>query len=95
MIPLNEKQVRIRIYILIGFLCAVLCAFLLRLVQWQLIDGESYLARAESTSTYAFSATAARGEIVDCYGRSLATNIQLAYNNARLAAKVAVELAKL
>ena len=71
---MNEKQVRTRIYILIGFLCAVLCAFLLRLVQWQLIDGESYLARAESTSTYAFSATAARGEIVDCYGRSLATN---------------------
>ena len=71
---MNEKQVRIRIYILIGFLCVVLCAFLLRLVQWQLIDGESYLARAESTSTYAFSATAARGEIVDCYGRSLATN---------------------
>ena len=28
-------------------------------------------------------------------GKSLATNIQLAYNNARLAAKVAVELAKL
>ena len=74
MIPLNDKQVRNRIYILIGFLCAVLCAFLLRLVQWQLIDGDKYLSQAESTSTYSFSATAARGEIVDCYGRSLATN---------------------
>ena len=71
---MNDKQVRIRIYILIGFLCVVLSAFLLRLVQWQLIDGEEYLSRAESTSTYSFSATAARGEIVDCYGRSLATN---------------------
>jgi len=28
-------------------------------------------------------------------GRSLATNIQLAYNNARVAAAIAVELAKL
>lgn len=74
MIPLNDKQVRNRIYILIGFLCVVLCAFLLRLVQWQLIDGDEYLSHAESTSTYSFSATAARGEIVDCYGRSLATN---------------------
>ena len=71
---MNDKQVRNRIYILIGFLCAVLCAFLLRLVQWQLIDGDKYLSQAESTSTYSFSATAARGEIVDCYGRSLATN---------------------
>ena len=71
---MNDKQVRNRIYILIGFLCVVLCAFLLRLVQWQLIDGDEYLSHAESTSTYSFSATAARGEIVDCYGRSLATN---------------------
>ena len=71
---MNDKQVRNRIYILIGFLCVVLCAFLLRLVQWQLIDGDEYLSHGESTSTYSFSATAARGEIVDCYGRSLATN---------------------
>lgn len=48
--------------------------FILRLVQFQLINGEEYYSRAVRTITYTFPITAARGEILDRYGRPLATN---------------------
>ena len=60
--------------LLIGFSCMVLVGYIFRLIFLQLVNGEKYLDKASSTTNYAFSITAARGEIVDCYGRSIATN---------------------
>ena len=60
--------------LLIGFSCMVLVGYIFRLIFLQLVNGEKYLEKASSTTNYAFSITAARGEIVDCYGRSIATN---------------------
>ena len=71
---MSDKQVKRRAYVLIGVSCVALAIFMLRLVSFQLIQGEDLLAQAESNQSYTFKATAARGEIVDCYGRSLATN---------------------
>ena len=63
-----------RILCLIGLSCVFLAIFIFRLIDLQLIRGDEYLEKASSITNYQFSITAARGEIVDCYGRSLATN---------------------
>ncbi len=70
----ERKQVTRRIFLMMigGF--ALLWRFVLRLVSLQLVNGESYLAQATSTSAYTFDITAARGDIVDCYGIRLATS---------------------
>ncbi len=70
----ERKQVTRRIFLLMigGFV--LLWRYILRLISLQLVNGESYLAQATSTSTYTFDVTAARGDIVDCQGRRLATS---------------------
>ena len=50
-------------------------AFILRLVQFQLVQGEELLEKAQQVSNYLFSIPAARGEIVDEYGRAMASNV--------------------
>ena len=49
--------------------------FILRLVQFQLVQGEELLEKAQQVSNYLFSIPAARGEIVDEYGRAMASNV--------------------
>ncbi len=78
----ERKQVTRRIFLLIFGGLALLGRYLLRLVSLQLVNGESYLAQATSTSAYTFEITAARGDIVDCHGRRLATSTT--YYNAVL-----------
>ena len=76
-----------RVWFLIIASLAVMAVFLLRLVQLQIIQGEQHLQDADDTITYEFNITAARGEVVDCYGRSLATNVagyNLVINNLML-----------
>ncbi len=46
----------------------------LRLMSYQLVHGEEYLATAQKTSVKTVAIEAPRGEIVDCYGRALAVN---------------------
>lgn len=70
----TNKVIWIRTMVLIGFACVVWVIFIFRLIFLQLANGEKYLEEASSTSNYQFSITAARGEIVDCYGRSIATS---------------------
>ncbi|MDD3202651.1 MAG: hypothetical protein PHZ05_02730, partial [Pygmaiobacter massiliensis] len=53
--------------------------FSLKLFQLQVVDGEEYYDKATSTTLITLPVTAARGEIVDRYGRPIATNRQ-AYN---------------
>ncbi len=70
----DRKEVTRRIILLIFAAVVLLVLYILRLISLQLINGETFLSQATSTSTYTFDITAARGEIVDCYGRRLATN---------------------
>ena len=74
---MNKKTNKIiwyRTLVLVGLSCVVLLLYIFRLIFLQLVNGEKYLEKASATTNYAFSITAARGEIVDCYGRSIATN---------------------
>ena len=76
-----------RVVLMIALASVVLVLFLLRLVYLQVIEGNHYLEQADNTTSYRFNITAARGEIVDCYGRSLATNTtgyNLVMNNLML-----------
>ena len=72
---MDQKSLSRRIAGLIAALVVVLGIFLLRLVQFQLIQGEELLEKAQQVSNYLFAIPAARGEIVDEYGRSMASNV--------------------
>ena len=71
---MDDKTIRHRVAFLVGVILTITGLFMLRLVYLQLIKGDELRAQAERTTAYKFSVTAARGEIVDRYGRSLATN---------------------
>jgi Cell division protein FtsI/penicillin-binding protein 2 len=53
---------------------AVIAVYGLRLADWQLINGASFLVTANKTSSATVTMTAARGEIVDVNGNGLAVN---------------------
>lgn len=72
---MDQKSLMRRVGGLIVISIAVLVVFVLRLVQFQLVQGEALLEKAQQVSNYLFSIPAARGEIVDEYGRSLAANV--------------------
>lgn len=65
---------QLRIYMLSGLLGLMAVLFFSRLMQMQLVDGESYTAQLTRGSTEDQVLTAARGEILDRYGRPLAAN---------------------
>ena len=71
---MDRKSLVRRVGGLIVIIAVVLVLFLLRLMQIQLVQGETHLSEAEKVSNYKFRIPAARGEIVDAYGRPLATN---------------------
>lgn len=71
---MDDKTIRNRVAILIAIIVTVMGLFFLRLVYLQIIQGDELREQAERTTAYKFSVTAARGEIVDRYGHSLATN---------------------
>lgn len=68
------KLTRIR-YVIIGAL-PIVCMLLYggRLMRMQIVEGASYAARADTVYTKEQTVQAARGEIVDRYGRPLAMN---------------------
>lgn len=71
---MDQKSVFRRVGGLIVISLAVLGVILLRLVEFQLVNGEEYKSQAQSVTNYKFNIPAARGEIVDRYGRALASN---------------------
>lgn len=88
---MDQKSVFRRVGGLIVITVLVLVGFVLRLVQFQLVQGEDLLAQAQAVTNYKFRITAARGDIVDQYGRSLATNASgynLALNKLMLTGEV-------
>ena len=71
---MDQKSVFRRVGGLIVISLAVLGVIVLRLVEFQLVNGEEYKSQAQSVTNYKFNIPAARGEIVDRYGRALASN---------------------
>lgn len=73
--PKNQmKRLMPRIWAMIAFCGVVMAIFVMQLVNFQLVNGKEYLEQAENTQTYQFTIGAARGDIVDRYGRSIASN---------------------
>lgn len=60
------------------FLCLVIMivfgVYAIRLVQWQLVEGETFLQLSDSSTSSFIKLTAARGEILDNEGNALAAN---------------------
>lgn len=71
---MDQKSVFRRVGGLIVISLVVLGVIVLRLVEFQLVNGEEYKNQAQSVTNYKFNIPAARGEIVDRYGRALASN---------------------
>ncbi len=69
-----ERASKRRIVVSILLVLVFISLYLLRLMKLQLVDGESYLEAAQSTTVSTVAIAAPRGEIVDKYGRALAVN---------------------
>lgn len=69
-----NKRLLWRCGILLALLACVLGVFAVRLMRLQIVHGQEYLEQASSTVTVTSSVSAARGEIVDRYGRVIAGN---------------------
>lgn len=70
----DRKIVVRRLALLIAVSGAIIGLYVLRMVFLQLVHGEDFASQATSTTEYRFTVAAARGDIVDSYGRRIATN---------------------
>lgn len=68
-----------RITVICAILAVVLAGYSIRLFDWQILNREKYVRESLATTATYTAIPAARGEILDCYGRAFATN-QEAYN---------------
>ena len=69
-----RRSNRIRTVILIAVMAAVFLTYIYKLMHIQIVEGENYAQQAQQGSTRTQVERAARGEIVDRYGRPLVTN---------------------
>ena len=61
----EHKTVMRRMRLLIAFAAVIVGLYVFRLIFLQLVNGDSFKARATNTTDYHFTVTAARGDIVD------------------------------
>ncbi len=71
---MRERTAIVRIGLLALILSGVFFGYLYKLMQMQIVQGEEYLRRAQQGAVRTQVEHAARGEIVDRYGRPLAIN---------------------
>lgn len=71
---LDVKLIYKRCLILVSLILIVIAAYVYKLVQFQIVDHEKYADSALSYTASSIKVTAARGEILDRYGRTIATN---------------------
>lgn len=64
----------IRMILLMVLTLAIFAGFSLRLMNWQITQGSYFRNQADQTSVAGITITAPRGDILDRYGRILATN---------------------
>ena len=70
----NERKIVVRrLLLLIAVACIIMGLYTFRLIFLQLVNGEEFKAQATNTTDYKFTVTAARGNIVDCNGKRIAT----------------------
>ena len=70
----NERKVVVRrMLLLIAVACIIMGLYTFRLIFLQLVNGDSFKAKATNTTDYKFTVTAARGDIVDSTGKHIAT----------------------
>ena len=66
----NERKVVVRrMLLLIAVACIIMGLYTFRLIFLQLVNGDSFKAKATNTTDYKFTVTAARGNIVDSTGK--------------------------
>lgn len=70
----DGKLVRVRTYVLLALFAAVLCGFFFILYDVQYVNGQTYLDSANHSVARTESVSAARGELLDSYGRVLVSN---------------------
>ena len=70
----ERKAVVNRMRLLIAVAAVLIGLYVLRLIFLQLVNGDSFKARATNTTDYNFTVTAARGDIVDSEGRRIAAS---------------------
>lgn len=75
----KKRKINPRYAVLAIILIAVMLIFSLRLAQYQLIDANKILDQADTSGVRTATIKAARGEILDRYGRPIAVNKE-AYN---------------
>ena len=83
----NSKEYFRRFAILMGVVMAIMVAYVMILMRQQLVDGEQYKSEAIKYTATSLSITAARGEIVDRYGRAIAENrmgYSIVFNRAEM-----------
>ncbi len=75
MAQFKKKDVsRVRIIILAVIMLLIFLAMVFRLMLFQIVDGDDYLEQALTNTSTQITVSAARGDIVDRYGRVLATS---------------------
>ena len=70
----EHKTVMRRMRLLIAFAAVIVGLYVFRLIFLQLVNGDSFKARATNTTDYNFTVTAARGDIVDSEGKRIAAS---------------------
>ena len=73
------RRIKVRTRLLIAFFCTVLALFTAVLYQTQIVHGVVYRASTNTHVTRTQQVNSVRGDILDRYGRVLATNV-LSYN---------------
>ncbi len=71
---MNERTSKKRVIISMLIIIVIALLYILRLAQWQLVEGENFLATAQKSTVRTVAIPAPRGEIVDCNGVPLAYN---------------------
>ncbi len=70
----RKKAFYVRFTAMICVISIVMGLFMVKMTELQIINADTYLAQADTSSTRIQTVTAARGEIVDRYGRVLVYN---------------------
>jgi len=73
--PATDKSVLSRLYIVVGILVLFASAVLFKLVSIQVVDGEKYMALAETRTTRMFTIAPNRGNLFSDDGSLLATSV--------------------
>lgn len=72
---MEDRKIVVRRLALLMVIAGVIVGlYVLRMVFLQLIRGDEFVEQATNTTEYRFTVAAARGDIVDSYGRRIATN---------------------